>query len=123
MHRIRAINNYVLDLESETLWHGNQEIRLRPKLFAMLVYLANNPNRLLATEELLKKIWPDVYVCPEIVKSSIRDLRKLLNDDPKKPCFIETKHSRGYRFIGNITIKSAAQENQFHAPDGAKYSF
>ena len=123
MNGIEYDNDYILDRENETLRHGNREIELRPKLFEMLDYLINNPNRLLTRGELLKNVWPDVYVCPEIVKSSVRDLRKLLNDDPKAPRFIETKHGRGYRFVGAIKIKPADKENHPPAVNGAVYYF
>ena len=102
-----AADGYLLDCVNETLLQGNKEIKLRPKLFAMLDYLISNPNRILTREELLRTIWPTVCVCPEIVKSSVRDLRRLLDDDPKAPQFIETRHCRGYRFIGNIPKKPA----------------
>ncbi|MOA05213.1 hypothetical protein D3C78_1248040 [compost metagenome] len=33
------------------------------------------------------------------MKTAIRDLRKVLGDDPRQPRFIETVSRRGYRFI------------------------
>ena len=99
----------MLDRDNETLWYDGAEISLRPKLFAVLDYLVMHPNRLLTRRELLSNVWSDVYVSPEIIKTYVRDLRKLLHDDPRAPCYIETRHGRGYRFIGSIEIKSAAK--------------
>ncbi|MCB1811391.1 MAG: winged helix-turn-helix transcriptional regulator, partial [Candidatus Competibacteraceae bacterium] len=75
-------NDYSLDCDNELLLHGRQEIQLRPKLFALLAYMIKHPNRLLTREELLTQVWPDVYVSSDIIKTYVRDLRKLLDDDP-----------------------------------------
>ena len=42
------------------------------------------------------------FVQPEIVKTYIRDLRKVLGDDSKRPRFIETLPRRGYRFVAGV---------------------
>jgi len=38
-----------------------------------------------------------------VLMACIRDLRKVLGDDPRAPQFIETVHKRGYRFIAPFT--------------------
>ncbi|MCB1806823.1 MAG: winged helix-turn-helix domain-containing protein [Candidatus Competibacteraceae bacterium] len=116
-------NDYSLDCDNELLLHGRQEIQLRPKLFALLAYMIKHPNRLLTREELLTQVWPDVYVSSDIIKTYVRDLRKLLGDDPHHPSFIETKHGRGYRFIGHIGLKTLQQESPLRAGVGTRYHF
>ena len=116
-------DDYSLDYDNELLLHGRQEIRLRPKLFALLVYMVEHPNRLLTREELLTYVWPGVYVSSDIIKTYVRDLRKLLDDDPHHPSFIETKHGRGYRFIGHIGLKTPQQGSPLRAGVGTRYHF
>ena len=46
-----------LDPLGERLWQGDHEIRIRPKTFAVLRYLAERPGRLVSTAELLRAMW------------------------------------------------------------------
>lgn len=99
-----------LDLIDERLWHDDEQIPLRPKAFAMLCYLVENPDRLLSKQELLDHIWPDTYVSEALVKDYVQDLRKAFGDDPKTPRFIESVRGRGYRFIGAIGLTGGADK-------------
>jgi len=93
---------FCLDLTNECLWRGSQAIKLRPKAFAVLRYLLGQPGQLITKEELLNAVWPETFVGEAVLKVIIGQLREALGDDPKSPCFIETAHRRGYRFIGQI---------------------
>src|SRR5215510_14983290 len=92
-----------LDLTNEQLWQGTQQLPLRPKPFALLRYLVENPGRLVTKEELLQAVWPKTYVSEGLLSTYIRDLRAVLGDDPAAPRFIETVVRRGYRFIVPLT--------------------
>lgn len=87
---------------------GNDvRIQLPPKAFSVLQLLIDNANRLVTHDELMEKVWPDVFVQPEVLASHIRDLRAALGDDARKPKFIETLARRGYRFIAKVGTNSA----------------
>ena len=92
-----------LDLASAQLWRDDQEIILRRKTFAVLVYLVNHPGQLITKDALLDAVWPDVSVSDSMPAVSITELRKALGDDVTTPRFIATVHRRGYRFIGKVT--------------------
>jgi DNA-binding winged helix-turn-helix (wHTH) protein len=68
-----------------------------------------NPGRLLTQDELLEKLWPEIYVNPELIRKYILDIRKILGDRPDKSEFIETVTKRGYRFIAPVVDESAAE--------------
>jgi DNA-binding winged helix-turn-helix (wHTH) protein len=96
-----------LDVDDERLWRHRQEIPLTPKTFALLRYLVENRNRLVTKQALLEGVWPGIYVVESEVKHYVGELRKALGDDPKAPQFIETIRGRGYRFIGEITVRDS----------------
>ena len=112
-----------LDGVNQCLWRRvngaeDQRLLLTPKAFSVLRYLLERAGQLVTQDELLEAVWSDTYVQPEVVKSHIRDLRKMLDDDPKNPQFIETLPRRGYRFIAtvadelrrrNLTVASPAR--------------
>src|SRR4030095_17070084 len=93
-----------VNLETEQLWHGAEECRLRPKTFAVLRYLVEHPHRLVSKEDLLEAIWPMLAVSEAVLTVCVGELRKALGDDPQRPQFIETVHGRGYRFIGALEV-------------------
>jgi DNA-binding winged helix-turn-helix (wHTH) protein/predicted ATPase len=98
-----------LDVGGERLWRDDREIRLRPKTFAVLSYLARQAGRLVSTPELLRAVWPDVAVSDAVPRLSIRELRAALDDDSTAPRFIETRPGRGYRFVAAVTPLTAAR--------------
>src|SRR5512139_2638736 len=97
-----------LDLQRGTLLRGERPIPLRPKTWAVLVYLAGRPGVLVSKDELLAAVWPDVAITDETVGKSISELRVALGDDHRAPRFIETVHRRGYRFLADLREPPAA---------------
>ncbi|MGH9839161.1 MAG: AAA family ATPase [Blastocatellia bacterium] len=91
-----------LDTANQQLWRGEETLALRPKTFAVLVYLLERPGQLVTKEELLDACWPDTTMTYTVLKVCIREIREALGDDAKSPRFIETAHRRGYRFIGKV---------------------
>jgi DNA-binding winged helix-turn-helix (wHTH) protein len=94
-----------LDTVNQCLWRrrdsGDEErLLLRPKAYGVLRYLIERAGRLVTQDELLDAVWPDTHIQPEGLKSQILHIRRVLDDHPKRPRFIETMPRRGYRFIG-----------------------
>lgn len=97
-----------LDVQNEQLWQNGQPITIRPKTLAVLRYLVEHAGRLITKKELFATVWAETRVSKELPKDYIQELRKILNDDPKSPRFIETVHGRGYRFIAPVTTSVAS---------------
>src|SRR5215475_7059179 len=85
------------------LWWGAQRVPVRPRPLAVLRYLAERPGQLISGEELLKQLWPDVYVTKIVIRVCVRELRRALDEGPAAPRFIETVGRQGYRFIAPIS--------------------
>jgi len=96
-----------LDTIGECLWRhtdsGEEErIRLQPRPFALLRYLVEHAGQLVTEDEILKAVWPKLYVQPESIKTQLHQIRKVLGDDPKNPRYIETVPRRGHQFIAPV---------------------
>jgi DNA-binding winged helix-turn-helix (wHTH) protein len=91
---------YLLDVEERRLLLGNEEIRLRGKLFDTLRVLLENAGQLVRKDQLMQAVWPDSVVKENNVDHCISHLRKLLH--PGK--YIETVPRHGYRFAGEVKI-------------------
>jgi DNA-binding winged helix-turn-helix (wHTH) protein len=104
---VKEFHSFRLDTVNQCLWRrrdagDDERIRLTPKAFAVLRYLADHAGRLVTQDELLNALWPDTFVQPEVLKSHILDIRKALGDRPKNPQFVETLPRRGYQFIAPV---------------------
>src|SRR5262245_4664238 len=98
-----TFGSFKLDPVSGQLFHESAPVPLTPKAFTLLHYMATRAGQLIPKKELLDQVWPDVFVGDAVLKTTIRDLRKALHDDPHTPRFIETAHRRGYRFIAPVS--------------------
>src|SRR5438105_4876029 len=81
---------------------AGQLIQLEPKALRLLLFLIENRDRLIEKEEILDAIWSGTHVTENALTREIGKLRKILGDDPKSPKYIETVHTRGYRFIAEL---------------------
>src|ERR1700742_1967816 len=97
---------FQLDTRNECLWQNGTRIGLTPKPFAVLRYLVENPQRLVTHDELLDKLWPETYVQPQVLRTYMLELRKVLGDDATQPRYIQTLPKRGYRFLACVTERS-----------------
>jgi DNA-binding winged helix-turn-helix (wHTH) protein/predicted ATPase len=97
-----SFGQFRLDLTNECLWQDTRVIALRPKAFAVLKVLIDNPGQLVNKDQVLDAVWPGTFVGDAVLKDNIRQLREALNDDATSPTYIETAHRRGYRFIGKL---------------------
>src|SRR5580704_6355090 len=104
---MKSFQGFCLDTANQCLWRGPERVAIPPKPYDMLRYLVENPGRLVTHYELLEKLWPEIYVNPELIRKYILDIRKILGDRPDKPEFIETVTKRGYRFIAPVIDESA----------------
>lgn len=100
---MKQFESFRLDTSNECLWRNSEKIALAPKPFAVLRYLVENPGRLITHDELLDALWPETYVQPQVLRTYMLELRKVLGDDPAKPRFIQTLPKRGYCFVAAIT--------------------
>src|SRR5689334_11239104 len=90
---------FVLDPLAQTLVRDGQDIPLPPKAFAVLLMLVRNAGRTVKKDEIIEKVWPEVFVEDQNVGQNIHLARKALGDDADKPTYIVTVARRGYRFV------------------------
>ena len=88
-----------LDLQARRIRLRGKSIRLTPKEFELLRYLALHPNIPIPHMKLLQAVWgPDYGEEVEYLRVFINQLRKKIEADPGSPQFILTEPWVGYRF-------------------------
>jgi pimeloyl-ACP methyl ester carboxylesterase len=111
-----------LDPVSGQLYRGATPVPLTPKAFALLHHLAGDAGRLMSKQELLDAVWSGVYVGDAVLKTTIREIRRALDDHPDTPRFIETAHRRGYRFMAPVAAEGAVITRASTASPRVRYA-
>jgi len=98
---------YVMDPRSRILLKDGATVRLTPKAFDTLLVLVQHAPQVVAKEQLLKEVWPDIFVEEGSLSHNIHGLRKVLGDGSSEPRYIETIPKRGYRFVAPVKVSGA----------------
>ena len=106
-----------LDVPQACLWRGAERITLIPKDFAILMYLAMHPQRLVSHAEIFQEVWKGTIVSHGALKVHLCRIRRALNDDATNPRFIETVPRRGYRFIASVAMSAAGSSDRVRSSD------
>lgn len=91
-----------IDFDSRRVHVNGVEVRLTPKEFDLLVYLARHPSRVIEHARLLQSVWGEAAQDhPEYLRVFIGQLRKKLEADAARPRYLLTEAWVGYRFNPN----------------------
>ena len=97
--RIIVKGDLAIDRDRRRVVRGDVEIRLTPKEFELLVFLAQHSGRVVTHRTILKAIWgPHSVDQPEHLRVLVGALRKKIEPDPSRPQYILTEPWVGYRF-------------------------
>lgn len=89
----------VIDRERFRVLRNGEELRLTPKEFELLSFLAQHPGRVLTHRTILKAVWgPYLMDQPEHLRVLVGSLRKKIEPNPSSPRYILTEPWVGYRF-------------------------
>src|SRR4051794_39893985 len=94
-------SSLTLDLERLCLIGPAGQIKLRPKSFEVLRYLAEHAGQAVSKDALIAAIWPDVTVSEESLTRCISDIRLAIGDDSQR--VIKTLPKRGYLLEGPVS--------------------
>ena len=95
---------FALDSRKRTLSRAGSPVSLTAKAFDVLLFLTQNPNRLVTKEELLKAVWSDTVVEEGNLTQYISHLRKALGDASVDGRLIVTIARKGYQFTADVTL-------------------
>lgn len=90
-----------INTSSHRVLVNGKEVAMTSKEYAILVFLALNPNIVFTKEHIFDRVWGDeLYGDTATVPVHIQKIRKKIEKDPSNPEFIETLWGTGYRFKG-----------------------
>lgn len=96
---IITIRGLKIDKDSREVFINDKKVSLAQKEFDLLLFLAENPNRVFNREELFEKIWGfDSLGDTATVTVHIGRIRDKIESSPSNPQYIETVWGAGYKF-------------------------
>jgi eukaryotic-like serine/threonine-protein kinase len=96
---IYRFDEFELDPSRRTFSRRGAQIPLYPKAFEILIYLVNNPRRVVTKDEIFKAVWPESFVEDSNLARQVSSLRKALGD--RSACIV-TVPGRGYQFTARV---------------------
>ena len=94
-----------LDGTRRTLRRDGHEVTLTARLFDTLLYLAQNPDRLVPRDELQSAVWGTRVVEAGNLQKAISELRKALQAEGVTGSIIVTVPGRGFRFALPVSFE------------------
>jgi len=98
---------FAMDSRKRTLSRADSPVSLTPKAFDVLLFLVQNPNRLVTKQELLQAVWGDTFVEEGNLTQYISHLRKALGDNSEDARLIVTIARKGYQFAADVVVATA----------------
>jgi eukaryotic-like serine/threonine-protein kinase len=99
---------YLVDPRRRRLSRADSPVFLTPKAFDLLLFLVQNPNRLVSREELVQEVWGETIVEEGNLTQHISHLRKALEDSSDDSRWIVTIARKGYQFAGDVMVSDEA---------------
>jgi two-component system, OmpR family, KDP operon response regulator KdpE len=94
-----SLGDFRIDLATRQILVGERDVKLTPKEFDLLLYLAEHPRRVITHRKLLGAVWGDLNTeQPEYLRVFIGQLRKKIEKNPSEPKYLLTDRWIGYRF-------------------------
>lgn len=105
--RLRGASLRIGDFDVEPslnqLSKGSETLSVEPRVMDLLVLLSESPGQVFSRDEILERVWPGTTVQDDALRRVVTLLRRVLDDDPKEPRYIETITRRGYRLVAPVT--------------------
>jgi Tol biopolymer transport system component/DNA-binding winged helix-turn-helix (wHTH) protein len=93
---------------------------IEPKVMKVLLTLSAQQGRVVSKEELISTVWPDTFVSDDVLTRCISILRRITEDDPHTPHFIQTIPKVGYRLVAPISeLPAGTQDNPLFIQDSS----
>lgn len=102
------IGDWRVEPELNRLVRESRIETLEPRLMRLLVLLAEHPGDLVSKDLIFETVWSGLAVTDESLSQAVSKLRKLLEDSPDDPAYIETIRKKGYRLIAEVRGADAA---------------
>jgi TolB-like protein/Flp pilus assembly protein TadD len=104
---VYRFDGFTLDLGQGALRTADGgELALRPKSFALLRHMVEHAGRLVDRDEVMRAVWPGVFVTDDSIAQCVKEVRRALGDDTQR--VLRTLPRRGYLLAAPVSRVDAA---------------
>jgi len=86
------------------LLEGDKPVHLGSRALEILIVLLERPGGLISKQELMGRVWPNIFVEPANLTVHMSALRRALRDGRDGNRFIINVPGRGYSFVGSVEL-------------------
>lgn len=104
---IHAFHEFELDTVRIELRRNGVAIDVEPQVFALLLYLIENRERMVTKDEIIAAVWNGRIVSDAAISSRVKSARQAIGDDGRAQALIRTVHGRGFSFIADVATHVA----------------
>src|SRR5262249_42592160 len=90
------------------LLEGDKPVPLGSRALEILTVLLERPGELVSKQELMARVWPNVFVEPANLTVHMSALRRTLRDGRDGNRFIVNVPGRGYSFVASVAVAGRA---------------
>lgn len=95
-------NDLTIDFEHQEAYKRGRLLALTPVEWKIISAFVMHPKKVYTRDELIELVFqPDYDGYDRVIDTHIKNLRKKVEDDPKKPVYVKTVHGVGYKFGGD----------------------
>jgi DNA-binding winged helix-turn-helix (wHTH) protein len=84
------------------LLEGSKPVPLGSRALEILIVLLERPGQLVSKQELMARVWPNIFVDPANLTVHVSALRRMLRDGRDGNRFIINVPGRGYSFVAPV---------------------
>ena len=106
-NKTKQFGNIKIDFDKMVVQRDGEVIKLTPKEYELLAYMAEREGRVLSRETILHGVWGYEFTGPDtrMVDMHLSHLRDKIENDPKHPVHLKTVRGFGYRFDNQATAE------------------
>ena len=87
------------------LLEGSKRVPLGSRALQILIVLLERAGDLVSKQELMDRVWPNIFVEPANLTVQISALRRMLRDGRNGNRFIINIPGRGYSFVASVEVR------------------
>ncbi len=120
---IYGFGDFELDSRAVELREAGAPVAVEPQVFALILLLVENRERMVSKDEIIEKIWDGRIVSEAALTSRVKSARQALGDDGKAQKYIRTVHGKGFRFAAEaraLGLRPASARDGAPAPEAVQ---
>jgi DNA-binding winged helix-turn-helix (wHTH) protein len=93
------------------LLENERPVPIGSRALEILIVLLERPGELVSKQELMARVWPNIFVEPANLTVHISALRRMLRDGRDGNRFIINIPGRGYSFVASVDVAGRVKSN------------